>query len=177
MGKRDNEHSITLRCIAPGTFWLVQAIWGGAMLLPLLLVKRASLVATARTTGAVYLKGWPGLGIAAIGFVIEAFADAQKFSAKSGGNGGLVTNGLYSIVQYPNYSGEIMFWLGMGYYWYKQLEKHCWLAFLPAAFVSLLLIKVSGIPLSERSRAKRFAQDAAYKSYNAATKWLIPGIY
>ncbi len=50
-------------------------------------------------------------------------------------------------------------------------------AFLPVAFCVMLLTKVSGIPLSERSRAKRFADDEKYQEYNKKTSKLVPGIY
>lgn len=51
------------------------------------------------------------------------------------------------------------------------------LAFLPAAFATLLLTKVSGIPFSERSRAKRLANDDKFKEYSKKTSKLVPGLY
>jgi steroid 5-alpha reductase family enzyme len=74
--------------------------------------------------------------------------------------------------------GEILFWTGLGWYWSASLPLSLLpVAFLPAAFVTLLLTKVSGIPMTEKSRAKRFANDQKYADYVKRTSKLIPGIY
>lgn len=154
-------------------FWVMQAVWGIVMLTPQVF---SNPISGNIPTG----RNWIGLGIAAIGWLIETVADHQKYMFKRSG-GDLCTTGLYSVVQYPNYTGEIMFWTGLGYYYLASFGQHPLrhvLSFLPAAFVSLLLLKVSGIPISERMRAKRYVNSEMYKQYkHAVPKWLIPGLY
>ena len=92
------KHPKRLKALA--TFWGVQSVWGFVMLLPLMLQHHH----VPRFAGSV------GLALSAFGFLLEAVADYQKFSFKSSGGNNLMTSGLYSIVQYPNYTGEILFW-------------------------------------------------------------------
>ena len=164
---------------ALATFWVLQAVWGITMLTPQIL---SSKLATAPVS-----RGAWGLGLAAAGFLIEAVADFQKFRFKlnnaNGGNKALYTGGLYSIVQYPNYTGEILAWTGLGIYYLSSFGPQFGIlryvySFLPATFVTLLLLRASGIPLTQKSRARRFGDDAKYRKYlNDTPKWLIPGVF
>ncbi len=157
------------RLVQLATFWALQAVWGCVMLTPVVLHSGAAIS---------LLRGWPGLVVAASGLVIEGVADWQKFRFKQNKGGEtLMTEGLYRYVQYPNYTGEIVFWSGLGIYWLGNLARFQPLALLPAAFATFLLTKVSGIPLSEKSRSRRFADDPVYREYNRSTAWLVPGLY
>lgn len=156
-------------------FWTLQALWGLIYLTPLVLSAPHS-AKVPLSAGA-----W-GLGIAAAGFLIEAIADAQKFAHKRN-HDGLYTGGLFSIVQYPNYSGEILTWTGLGVYFLASFTsrygalRYVW-SFMPVGFVSVLLVHVSGIAMTERSRKKRYGNDPEYQSYlQEVPKWLVPGIY
>lgn len=55
---------------------------------------------------------WTGVIIALLGFATEATADAQKSAAKRRNAQQFVSTGLYRIVRYPNYFGEILLWSG-----------------------------------------------------------------
>lgn len=155
-------------------FWALQAVWGMTMLAPQ--------VASLPYAGKVPLwQGWLGLAVAGTGLLVETVADVHKFVHKRAG-GELLTTGLYGVVRYPNYTGEILFWGGLGlYYWHSFGSAPLWpraLAFLPAAFITLLLIKVSGIPLTEASRRRHYKQSAEYAAYVARVPWLLfPKIY
>ena len=152
-------------------FWVGQTVWGAVLLAPLMAMKRAPVANIPLMTG------WPGLVIAGAGLAIETVADYQKFKFKQEhGEKKIMTSGLYSVVQYPNYSGELLLWTGMGIYWTAGAVNPL-IAFLPLAFSALILIKVTGINMSEQSRAKHHGLDPFYLAYRSRTKWLIPGLY
>ena len=154
-------------------FWAMQSVWGLVMLTP-------QIFSNPSAPTVPLSRNWIGLVIAGCGWLMETVADQQKYSFKKSG-GDLCTTGLYSVVQYPNYSGEILFWLGLGWYYMASFGSHRFravLSFLPAAFVSLLLLKVSGIPISEAMRRKKYGSDPLYAQYKSnVPRWLIPGIY
>ncbi len=122
------------------------------------------------------LLGW---GIAIVGLIIETVADQQKmnFKSKAGNGSKLYTAGLYKYVRYPNYTGEILFWIGICVASAGVFVGLRWLSLVSPFFIILLLLKVSGIPYLERGRAKQYGDDKGYQSYLKKTKALFPGIY
>ncbi len=122
---------------------------------------------------------WVGYAIAIIGLVLETVADQQKMSWKEKGDNGkkLYTEGLYSVVRYPNYTGEILFWIGMFVASTPVIFGIRWLTIGSPIFIILLLLFVSGIPPIEKSRKKKYKGDALYDKYVKSTSKLIPGIY
>ena len=56
---------------------------------------------------------WPGLIIWGIGFILETVADAQKFAFKQKHTNQFMDKGLFSVVQFPNYTGEMLCWIGV----------------------------------------------------------------
>lgn len=58
------------------------------------------------------LWAWIGMGVAALGVLIEIIADAQKSAAKRVNASRFVDTGLYRLVRCPNYFGEILMWTG-----------------------------------------------------------------
>jgi steroid 5-alpha reductase family enzyme len=105
------------------------------------------------------------------------FFSLQAKHKEEHGKESVPMDGLFSRVQYPNYTGELLFWAGLGLYWSAELRGPLRLAaVVPAAFAGLILTRASGIPLSEKSRDKR-SQSPALVAYRRRTAWLIPGIY
>ena len=48
-------------------------------------------------------------------------------------------------------------------------------AWMSPAFTSLLLLKVSGVPMVEKAGLKKWGEDAAYVHYMDNTNCIIPG--
>lgn len=122
---------------------------------------------------------WLGLIIALIGLVIETIADRQKmaFKSKEGNAKKLYRGGLYSIIRYPNYMGEILFWVGIFVASIPYLSGVHWAAVISPILIIFLLVRVSGIPYLERSRQSTYGDDPAYREYVSKTKMLVPGLY
>ena len=120
-----------------------------------------------------------GLMIAIIGFLIEIIADHQKntFKSKKGNDSKIYTGGLYSMVRYPNYLGEILFWLGIFIYSSVVFSGLDWISVISPICITYLLLFLSGIPFLEKSRNSKYGNDAQYVEYKKSTSKILPGIF
>ena len=118
-------------------------------------------------------------GVWALGFIIESIADYQKsvFKGKSENKGKFIQSGLWSVVRYPNYTGEIMCWVGVFVFCLNVLVGWQWIAIISPIWISILLIFISGIPLLEASYAKKYANMPSFQEYTKSTSRLLPGVY
>ncbi len=120
-----------------------------------------------------------GASIFLLGFLIESIADAQKFKFRSNpaNDGKFMAEGLFSIVRFPNYTGEIMVWAGVFIACIPVLQGMEWATIVSPIWIAGLLIGLSGIPFLERSNKKRYGHLEDFQKYKANTKKLIPGIF
>jgi steroid 5-alpha reductase family enzyme len=111
-----------------------------------------------------------------IGFVVEVAADAQKsrFSAIPENKGTFIRTGLWSLSRHPNYFGEITLWIGIAVIALPVLQGWQWVALVSPVFVTLLLTKVSGVPLLEAKADKKWGGQEDYETYKKKTPVLIP---
>ncbi|NNU16647.1 DUF1295 domain-containing protein [Parvularcula sp. ZS-1/3] len=111
-----------------------------------------------------------------IGFLIEVIADEQKkaFRKDPANAGKFIDKGLWSRSRHPNYFGEILLWTGMAVAAIPVLTGGLWITLISPLFVTLLLTKVSGIPLLDASARKRWGDDPEYRAYRKRTPALIP---
>jgi steroid 5-alpha reductase family enzyme len=110
------------------------------------------------------------------GFAIEVIADSQKsrFSAKPENKGKFIQTGLWSRSRHPNYFGEIMLWVGVAIIALPVLQGWQWVALISPVFVTLLITRVSGVPLLERKADKKWGGQKEYEAYKQTTPVLIP---
>ena len=110
------------------------------------------------------------------GFVIEVVADTQKsrFNADPGNKGKFIQTGLWSRSRHPNYFGEITLWIGIAIIAAPVLQGWQWVAMISPLFVTLLLTRVSGIPLLEKKADTKWGGQAEYETYKKNTPVLIP---
>jgi steroid 5-alpha reductase family enzyme len=111
-----------------------------------------------------------------VGFTIEVIADAQKsrFSANPANKGKFIQSGLWSRSRHPNYFGEIVLWVGVALIALPVLQGWQWVALISPAFVTLLLTRVSGVPLLEKKADKKWGGQKDYEAYKKKTSVLIP---
>ena len=117
-----------------------------------------------------------GFLIWVVGFAIEVIADNQKsrFSANPNNKGKFIQTGLWSRSRHPNYFGEIMLWVGVAIIALPVLQGWQWVAMISPLFVTLLLTRVSGVPLLEKKADKKWGGQADYESYKKNPPVLIP---
>jgi steroid 5-alpha reductase family enzyme len=116
---------------------------------------------------------WDALGTAlfAVGLAIESVADWQlaRFRADPGSAGRVLDRGLWSWSRHPNYFGDFLVWWGL---FGIALATPFGIASLPGPLLmSVLLMRVSGVPLLERSLARR---RAGWSDYAARTAVFFP---
>ena len=76
--------------------------------------------------------------------------------------------------RHPNYFGEIMLWAGLYISASSVFRGLQYLSVLSPVFVHILLTRVSGIPILERSGAKRWGHLKEYQNYLQRTPVLVP---
>lgn len=117
-----------------------------------------------------------GVALWVTGFVLEVVADLQKsrFRADPANAGRFITTGLWSRSRHPNYAGEILLWLGVTLVAVPVLTGWQWVALASPVFVTLLLTRVSGVPLLEKKAAARWGGQPEYEEYVRTTPVLVP---
>jgi len=110
------------------------------------------------------------------GFVIEVVADRQKseFNAKPENAGKFIRTGLWSWSRHPNYFGEIVLWIGVAIIALPILRGWQWATLVSPLFVTILLTRISGVPMLEVRADEKWGGQPDYEAYKAATSTLIP---
>jgi steroid 5-alpha reductase family enzyme len=111
-----------------------------------------------------------GALVAVAGLVMETVADAQltRFKADPDNAGQVMDEGLWRYSRHPNYFGDAVFWWGV--YLLAVAVGGWWTVFAPVA-MTLLLLKVSGVPLLE-SRMEETRE--GYREYVRRTPAFVP---
>ena len=150
--------------------WTLQGLWVSLTL--------AAALAAITTTDHVGLGTVTAIGLVVwvLGIGIEATADAQKsrFRADPANKGRFIQSGLWSWSRHPNYFGEILLWVGVAIVALPVLRGWQWVTLISPLFVFLLLTRVSGVPLLEKSADERWGGDPEYEAYKARTPVLVP---
>jgi len=145
--------------------WSLQGMW------VFLTALSALIVLTASTPDGLMWTDALGFGMWALGFAVEVVADRQKsaFRARPESAGRWIDEGLWSRSRHPNYFGEILLWTGILVVGAGSFEGWQWLGVLSPLFVTLLLTRVSGIPMVEGRADARWGDDPAYQAYKQET--------
>ena len=117
-----------------------------------------------------------GITLWVLGLIIEVTADVQKrvWRRKPENKGRFITTGLWSWSQHPNYFGEITLWLGVALVALPNFSGWQYIGLLSPIFVTILLTKVSGIPLLQQQGEERWGDEKAYREYRENTSLLVP---
>jgi steroid 5-alpha reductase family enzyme len=145
-----------------------------------------------------------GLGIFAAGLAFEVVADRQKArwveeKKRKEHDEEFLTRGLWSRSRHPNYFGESTLWTGIAIAASGVLASKAGVGAIgfgttgvglgfgravalgmcavSPAFVTFLLLKVSGVPLSERKYDKRYGADERYRRWKAETPVFVPKLF
>lgn len=151
-------------------FWFLQAVSVAVVMLPITYLLGRS---RAPSFGAWAIAG---SSVWLVGLLIETVSDAQKssFKARSESRGRFISSGLWRYSRHPNYFGEILVWLGLFVFALPFLHGAAFAVAAGPAYITLLLLFVTGIPPLERSAKTRYGSDPAYREYKRRTSVLVP---
>jgi steroid 5-alpha reductase family enzyme len=169
-GKDDRFDEIKPKFLRFLNVWTIQGLW-------VTFTAAAALVAiTSVTRKGLDVFAIVGALVWAIGFAIEVTADAKKsrFNADPANKGKFIRTGLWSRSRHPNYFGEIVLWIGIAIIAIPVLQGGQWVAMISPLFVTLLLTRVSGIPLLEKKADMKWGGQPDYEEYKKNTPVLIP---
>jgi steroid 5-alpha reductase family enzyme len=112
-----------------------------------------------------------GVVLWVVGFLFEAVGDAQlaRFKADPGNAGTVMDRGLWRYTRHPNYFGDFCVWWGI--FLVAAEAPLARIGVVGPVVMSILLMRVSGVPLLERSLTKR---RAGYAEYVARTSAFFP---
>ncbi|MEM7500612.1 MAG: DUF1295 domain-containing protein [Pseudomonadota bacterium] len=156
----------------PGRFlvaWTLQGLW------VLLTAAAALAVVTGGVREPLGAIGIAGIGVWVLGMSIEILSDRQKsaFKADPANADRFIDTGLWAWSRHPNYFGEIVLWLGIAIVALEVLQGWQWVTLISPVFVTLLLTKVSGVPMLEDKADERWGGQPDYEAYKARTPVLI----
>ncbi len=159
------HHGERFPWISLGTVFGLQGVLQWFVALPVLVAQ----------AGAAELEhGWlTGLGVAlfAVGLFFESVGDVQlaRFKADPANAGAVMDRGLWRYTRHPNYFGDFCAWWGI---WLVCTQAPGgWLTVASPLAMSFLLMRVSGVPMLERSIGKR---RPAYVEYQRRTSAFFP---
>ncbi len=112
-----------------------------------------------------------GLAIWLTGFIFETVGDAQlkHFKADPANRGKVMDRGLWRYTRHPNYFGEMLVWWGI--YTITLAVPHGWWTIISPLAITIVLLKMTGIPLTEQTIIEKRPE---YKTYIRRTSALIP---
>ena len=96
-----------------------------------------------------------GVLLWAKGFFFQAVGDMQLqwFKSDPANRGRIMTRGLWKYTRHPNYFGEVLMWWGI--YIIALGAPGGWITIIAPLTITLLLLKVSGVPMLEQGMAGR----------------------
>lgn len=186
------------------TAFFAQATWVSLCTLPVILVNSiprsayaVPLIAGQAISARPYLTDILGISTFVFGLTFEVIADRQKSKwvqekKDKKHSEEFLTHGLWSKSRHPNYFGEATLWSGIALAAAGLLVRHpaqaslglsgSWAAKLlvsgmcaaSPAFVSFLLLKVSGVPLSENKYDEKYGDRKDYQKWKRETPMFIP---
>lgn len=122
-------------------------------------------------TPGIGVLAWFGIAVFAVGLFFEVVGDAQlsRFKADEGNAGKVMNSGLWKYTRHPNYFGDACVWWGLALI-AAETGGGAW-GIIGAVVMTVLLRRVSGVTLLERSLKKR---RAGYEDYIRRTSPFFP---
>jgi steroid 5-alpha reductase family enzyme len=150
--------------------WTIQGLW-------VTFTASAAWVAiTTNTRKELDIFALVGFLVWVVGFTIEVVADVQKsrFRADPKNKGRFISNGVWAWSRHPNYFGEILLWVGVAIIVLPVLHGWQWISLISPLFVTLLITRVSGVPMLEKRADEKWGGQEDYEAYKKRTPVLVP---
>lgn len=112
-----------------------------------------------------------GLAVWVIGLAFEVLGDIQlaRFKSDPTSTGRVLESGLWRYTRHPNYFGDFLVWWGIAIMALSSVASL--FGVIGAVAMSVLLMRVSGVPMLEHSMAKR---RPGYVEYQRRTSAFFP---
>ena len=152
--------------------WTLQGLWVTVT------ASTAFAAISANERQALGVLAYLGMAIWLLGMALEVIADQQKrrFKTDPANQGRFISSGLWSLCRHPNYLGEILLWTGVALVALPVLSGWQLVALISPVFVTLLLTRLSGIPMLQAKADARWGEDPEYQMYKKVTPKLVPWI-
>ncbi|MEQ8205137.1 MAG: DUF1295 domain-containing protein [Woeseia sp.] len=113
---------------------------------------------------------WAAAALWLIGFIFEAGGDWQlmQFRKRRSSESAVLDSGLWRYTRHPNYFGDTCVWWS---YWLFAVAAGGWWTVFAPLLMTLLILKVSGVSLLEKTIGNRRPE---YASYVARTSAFFP---
>lgn len=121
-------------------------------------------------TGQLNVWDYAAILVWLIGFIFEAGGDFQlyRFKSKPQNNGKVLQSGFWKYTRHPNYFGDSAVWWGYGLF---AIAAGSYITPLGSVLMTLLIIKVSGVAMLEKSLKDK---KPAYREYVRKTSAFFP---
>lgn len=143
--------------------YILQGIFLFLIILPVIFINK-------NTSQGINILDIMGVLVWLVGFFFEAIGDAQlsRFIKDPNNKGKLMQSGLWQYTRHPNYFGEVTGWWGI---WLIALSvSYGWLSIIGPLTITILILKVSGIPLLE----KKMEENPEFTEYKKRTSVFFP---
>ena len=165
LGKPEDRRYAAMRARHPQGFWLRS--------LPLVFLLQGALIWVVSLPvqlgihkpgpGVFTWLDWLALLLWGLGFAFEVLGDEQlrRFKADPANQGKTLDLGLWAYTRHPNYFGETLMWWAL-FLMAVQVRGGLWSGVGPL-LLTMLLLKVSGVKLTEKSMEQTHADLASYR--------------
>ena len=199
MSEGEDSRFTEIRKSPPQFFgaFMIQAVWVSTCLMPILAINALPASIFSALGTAVGITDLIGALLYIGGLSFEVTADRQKNAwvqekREKKHSEEFLTRGLWSKSRHPNYFGESTLWTGIATLSAGVLASNSGLAGMglaagltgkaiallsagvSPAFVTFLLLKVSGVPLSEKKYDQKYGDRPEYKKWKEETPMFIP---
>ena len=163
--RRRRPDTFTARSLV--TVFLLQAVLAWLISVPLL-------AATTVDGGALGILDAAAVLVWTVGFVFEAGGDQQlsRFLADPANRGRVMDRGLWRYTRHPNYFGDTVVWWS---YLLLALAVGAWWGAAGTVLMSVLIVKVSGVALTEKRMGRPGSTREGYEEYVRRTNAFFPG--
>ena len=171
-GKGEDFRYVAMRKHYGGRFPLISLVTVFALQGVLMFVVSIPVqLAQQPSTESINALGIFGVLVWLIGVMFESVGDVQlaRFKARPENSGKVMDKGLWRYTRHPNYFGDACAWWGIAI---VALQSNMgWLGLFGAGVMSFLLVRVSGVPMLEKTMHKRRPD---YVAYQERTSGFIP---
>lgn len=154
----------------PFALWSLAMVFGlQALLATVVSLPMQAVLGTDENTAVGWLDLLGG-GVWALGLIFETVADRQlaRFRAVAANRPKVMDRGLWRYSRHPNYFGDFLVWWGI---YLVAAAAGAWWSIIGPAVMTVLLVRVSGVALLERTIGER---RPGYADYAARTSAFIP---